>query len=256
MEKAIELTNISVTYGDVAALSDINLTVPTGDFVGIIGPNGSGKSTLLKVMLGLVKPVAGSVTIFGRPVWEARGLISYVPQVSAYTKNFPINAFDVVLSGCLVENHSPFSGYTAKDRETANSIMEKLDIYSLRNRQIGQLSGGQLKRVLIARALAVNPRILLLDEPTASLDAQSTSQIYALLDKLNQTMTIVLVTHDLSVISSYLKSLACINKHLHYHGEPELTTDIINSTFGFPVELVAHGVPHRVLPKHGEELND
>jgi len=252
MEAAVELKSISVFYDDVCALSNINLTVGELDFLGIIGPNGSGKSTLLKVMLGLVKPASGGILIFGRPLTESKGLLSYVPQLSGFERRFPINAFDVVLSGRLTGKNRPFSGYTGEDKQLVKKIMEDLEIYELRNRQIGQLSGGQLKRVLIARALAVNPRILLLDEPTASLDAHSTSQIYSLLNTLNKSMTIVLVTHDLTAVSAHLKSLACINKELYYHGEPALNTTIINNTYGCPVELVAHGVPHRVLERHEE----
>ncbi|NLW25612.1 MAG: metal ABC transporter ATP-binding protein [Clostridia bacterium] len=252
MSNAIELKNISVYYGQVCALAHINLTVKEGDYLGIIGPNGGGKSTLLKVILGLIKPSQGTIRIFGRPLTPKGRLISYVPQFSKFDLRFPINVRDVVLMGCLGKRNGLLPKYGKEDQELVDCIMKELGIFDLRARQIGQLSGGQLQRVLIARALSAEPKILLLDEPTANLDNKSSNQIYSLLKELNKKMTIVLVTHDLAHISSSVKSLACLNKTLFYHGEPELNEPIINNTFGCPVDLLAHGVPHRVLRHHEE----
>lgn len=253
MTNAVEVRGVSVYYGKVLALHEINLTIKERDFLAVIGPNGGGKSTLLKVMLGLVKPAAGSIRIFGRSPHNVGGLVGYVPQLSTFNQSFPISAFDVILTGRLLKNSPFFHRFTDEDRNMAAGLMKKLDIYHLRGRQISQLSSGQLQRVLLARALALEPKILLLDEPTASVDTRSKTDIFDLLNTLNEKMTIVMVTHDTAAISSYVKSLACLNTRLYYHGEPELQADIIKQVYGCPVDLIAHGHPHRVLKMHGEE---
>jgi len=256
MANVIELQNVSVYYERTCALSGISLTVKQGDFLAIIGPNGSGKSTLLKVILGLVKPSSGQVAVCGSPVSKSRGMIGYVPQFTSVDRLFPVSVMEVVLMGRLSNKGTIFSKYTEQDKTYAQNIMKLLDIYDLHDRPIGHLSGGQLKRVLIARALAVQPRILLLDEPASDLDTASKTNTYSLLHELNKTMTIVMVTHDMGVISSYVKSLACLNTRLYYHGEPELNSSVISKVYGCPVDLVAHGVPHRVLKQHEEETDD
>lgn len=253
MQNVIELDHVSVYFDNVCALSDISFKVQEKDFVGIIGPNGGGKSTLLKVILGLLPPSEGNVRILGVPPHKAGGKVAYVPQFSKFNRQFPINVKDVVLMGCLRKNRPFLHRYREEDIRMADEVMRQLEIYDLRNRQIGRLSGGQLQRVLIARAMVLKPKVILLDEPTASLDSHSKSQIYLILKELNQSMTILLVSHDMGVISSHVKSLACLNKTLHYHGEPELSTTILGQTYGCPVELIAHGVPHRVLGEHLED---
>jgi len=165
-------------------------------------------------------------------------------------RQFPITLREVVLTGRLKQGISPFFTYTKKDKEIAVELLEKVGIADLADRQIAQLSGGEFQKMLIARALAVNPRLLLLDEPTASVDACSRDQIFELLSELNKNMTIILVTHDLFAISSQVRSLACLNVRLVYHGEPELNERIVHSLYGCPVDLIAHGVPHRVLKAH------
>lgn len=254
MQKAIEIENLSVYYGNVCALSDLNLVVEEKEFLGIIGPNGGGKSTLIKVMLGLIQPSSGSVKIFGREPGNRSSKLGYVPQFLKFDRNFPINVMDVVLMGRLSEKSGLFHKYSKKDRKIAGMMLEKLGIADLRKRQIGELSGGQLQRVLIARALAVQPRIMLLDEPTASVDSTSKHQIYELLKKLNEEITIIVVTHDTDVVSSHIKSLACLNTKLFYHGSSELNSSTIQQAYGCPVDLIAHGVPHRVLRKHEEDI--
>jgi len=251
-ENAIEIENLTVYYQNVCALSNINLTVKDREFVAIIGPNGGGKSTLLKSILGLVQPDKGKIRIYNKPPNKVHGLIGYVPQFSKFNRDFPINVMEVVLMGRLSKRIPIFHRYTSKDVDTAECIMKKLGIYQLRNRQIGELSGGQLQRTLIARALAVQPKILLLDEPTASLDANSKSDIYDLLKKLNNDMTIILVTHDMGAISSYVNNIACLNTKLYYHGEAELSEEVLHQVYGCPVDLIAHGIPHRVFKEHEE----
>jgi zinc transport system ATP-binding protein len=251
-EPAIHIDNLSVYYGQTPAVTGVCLDVSEGEYLGIIGPNGGGKSTLLKAILGLVPISSGTVQIYGNSIEKKRTLMGYVPQFAALDKRFPITLLEVVLTGCLKQGLSPFYRYTAKDKERAHELLERVGIASLAKRQISELSGGEFQRMLIARALAVNPKLLLLDEPTASVDAVSRDQIYGLLAELNKSMTIVLVTHDLLAISSQVHRLACLNGRLVYHGEPELTESIVNSLYGCPVDLIAHGVPHRVLKEHEE----
>lgn len=177
--------------------------------------------------------------------------VAYVPQFASLDKAFPITMLEVVLTGSLPKALKPFFRYQAKDRELAMTYLEKVGIDHLANRQIAQLSGGEFQKMLIARALAVKPKLLLLDEPTASVDATSREHIFNLLGELNKEMTVILVTHDLMAISSHVKHLACLNTHLVYHGEPELNEEIVNHLYGCPIDLLAHGVPHRVLKEHG-----
>jgi zinc transport system ATP-binding protein len=250
MESAVSIKNLTVNYENVEAIKDINLEIEDKDYLAILGPNGGGKSTLLKVILGLIKPSKGEIKIFGKSPEASGSLIGYVPQFSKFDRNFPINVMDVILMGQLKNKFSLFHKFDKCDLEKCNKIMDELQISDLKKRQIGQLSGGQKQKVLIARALIGNPKILLLDEPTASLDSSATNMIYSLLKKLNDTMTIVIVTHDIGVISSYVKNIACLNKKLYYHGESKLTEDIIEHVYGCQVDLVAHGIPHRVLKSH------
>lgn len=252
----IEIENLNVFYGSNCALSNINLYIPDKDFLAIIGPNGGGKSTLLKSMLGLISPFSGSIKIFGTRAEKAAGNIGYVPQSSHFNRNFPANVFDVVVMGRLANSPSLLYRYEQSDYDIALSCMQQLEIEHLQKRQIGNLSGGQIQRVLIARALAMQPQILLLDEPTASIDSTSKTHIYSLLEKLNQELTIIIVTHDIGAISSYVKHIACLNKSLYYHGDVELNDSLMQKVYGCPVDLIAHGVPHRILRTHPTNPNE
>ncbi|MFN2340269.1 MAG: metal ABC transporter ATP-binding protein [Halanaerobium sp.] len=252
MAYAVELKNVSVKYGDLDALKNVSIKVEEGSFLGIIGPNGAGKTTLLKVILGLIKP-EGEVEIFGRPQSQAVDKIGYVPQVSNFDRSFPISVLDVVLMAKLGGKVRFFHQYKKEDIKQAEAVLDQLNLLHLKDRQIGKLSGGQLQRVLIARGLAVEPEILLLDEPTASVDARSTSQIYELLKELNEEKTIIVVTHDMAAVSSYFDSLACLNEKLYHHGDKHLDQDTTEQVFGCPVDLIAHGHPHHVFAPHREE---
>lgn len=256
MEKAIQLDNLSVYYGKTAAITKVCLDVNQGEFLGIIGPNGGGKSTLLKAILGLIPITMGSIQIYGQKPGKNRAAVGYVPQFATMDKKFPISVFEVALTGRLKAGLSPFMKYSKIDKEIAYEQLKRVGIESLAKRQISELSGGEFQRLLIARALTVNPKLLLLDEPTASVDASSRELIYQLLEDLNKKMTIVLVTHDLLAVSSKVHKLACLNRSLVYHGEPELNENIVNKLYGCPVDLIAHGVPHRVLKVHeGGKVN-
>ncbi|MCY6485696.1 ABC transporter ATP-binding protein [Clostridium aestuarii] len=257
MSNIIEIIKASVYYDDVCALKNINLQVKNKEFLAVLGPNGGGKSTLLKVILGLEKLNQGEIKILGQSPKKTRNSIGYVPQFSKFDRKFPVSVIDVVLMGKLGEKIKPFYKYNKENEEKIFEIMNKLNIYHLKNRQIGQLSGGQLQKVLIARALVMQPQILLLDEPTASLDAKTKTQIYQILKKLNKEMTIIIVTHDIGVISAYVNSIACVNKELYYHGKAELSNEVVKKIYGCPVDLITHGtIPHRVLKTHVEGLYD
>ncbi len=223
MGYAIEIKNLSVYYNSICALSNINLTVDEGGFLAVIGPNGGGKSTLLKTVLGYVRPQEGQVVVFGKKPEGFDMPVGYVPQSYSFDRQFPIRVLDVVLTGRLGKSSfKPFFRYGKKDLELALNLLEVLGIGRLKDRQMGQLSGGQIQKVLIARALAVEPRILLLDEPTANVDGESKSQIFKFLKEINSRVTVVLVTHDIELVYPYVKSVAYLNRELYYCGKPEL----------------------------------
>jgi len=175
-----------------------------------------------------------------------------VPQITQFDRNFPASVLDVVLMGRLGRGKL-FKRYDEQDKRLALEMLKAMEMAEFKDKPIGELSGGQLQRVLVARALASEPEILLLDEPTASIDEPTKTELYELLKKLNEKVTIVLVSHDIGVISTYVDKIACLNKKLFYHGSKEVTTKTLEETYRCPVELIAHGVPHRVLRKHEEE---
>lgn len=246
----IHLENVSVCYKNTPAIEQVNLAVERGDFLGIMGPNGGGKTTLVRAVLGLVPLSGGSITICGKDHLKSRERVGYVPQFSFVDRTFPVTAQEAVLTGLLKGGLHPFFRYSKEQKEEAMNCMERVGIAHLAGRNLSGLSGGEFQRLLIARALAVHPEILILDEPTASVDPAYRQEIYALLGKLNKTVTIILITHDMNAISREVKTIACLNRTLVYHGEPHLTEDIINKLYNCPIDLVAHGVPHRVLEQH------
>jgi zinc transport system ATP-binding protein len=248
MSPAIEIENLYYAYHDVPTLENVNLQIKEGEFLALIGPNGGGKTTLLKLILGLIKQDSGTIRIFGKPPQQMSPRIGYVPQDIHVNRNFPVSALDVVLMGKMGPKKKGF-WHSAEDRVAAHKALDRMDMGVYCHRRIGELSGGQRQRVLIARALVTEPDILLLDEPTSNIDSQGQGDFYELLKSLNEKITILLVSHDVMILSSYVKSVACVNRCVHYHDEAEVTDDMMNM-FHCPVEIVAHGVPHRVLQKH------
>jgi len=255
---AIALNQVNVSYGSEQVLSDISVNFPASEMTAIIGPNGGGKTTLLKVISGLIKIESGEISIFGEDAKAARekGWLGYVPQAAQFDKLFPIKVEEVLLTGTLKNHLIPFKKYSNDNYRKSYEILEQLGLLELKDRQIGHLSGGQLQKVLIGRALVKGPKILLLDEPTASIDTQTKNQIYQILHQLVPEMTIIIVTHDIGAISSYFDTVACLNRKIHYHGTDQLTQGIIDDTFGCPVDLIAHGIPHRVFKEDKEIYHD
>lgn len=248
---AIELRGVSFSYGELPVLEGVDLAVERNDYLALLGPNGGGKTTLLRLVLGLLAPSRGSVRVLGEEPARARGRVGYVPQRTQFDPDFPIRVADVVRMGRLRRGRMlrPFS---APDREAAARALATVEVADLAERPIGALSGGQLQRVLIARALAVEPELLLLDEPTASLDERIGTGVWELLAELSRSMTVVVISHDIGAISRHVRSVACLNRRLHAHPSRELTPEMLEATYGCPVDLIAHGHPHRVLRDHGE----
>jgi zinc transport system ATP-binding protein len=248
----VAVRHVWAGYSGEMVLEDVSLAINELDFIGLIGPNGGGKTTLLKVLLGLLKPVRGEVRIMGMDVEQGRRHVGYVPQVVTFDQDFPVSVWDVARMGRL-GTRRPLHRYSAEDDEIVVEALRNVDMLHLRNHPIGGLSGGQRQRVYIARALATEPRILLLDEPLSSVDPQTSTSIYELLGRLNEWMTILLVSHDMSAVSANVKTVGCLNRRLFYHRQKRITMDMMQSVYGCPIDLIAHGVPHRIFEAHETE---
>ena len=249
---AIDMQGVWFSYDGAPILKDVSLHLKQGDFLGILGPNGGGKTTLLKLLLGILKPDRGEIRVLGESPHDAKHRVGYVPQNTDFNIDFPISVMDVTLMGRLSRSRMG-RRYSDKDRAQAETILKKVGIWDCRHRPIGSLSGGQRQRVFIARALATDPKILFLDEPTASVDPEFETDLFEFLRELNRTVTIVTITHDVGVISRHVKSVACVNRSLIFHEEGKITPEMIDMAYHCPVDLIAHGIPHRVLPVHSEE---
>ena len=216
--KAIEVNQVSVYYDQVLALKDISLSIDIGEYVGIVGPNGGGKSTLMKTLLGFVPIYMGNIQIFGQKISNYKEQIGYVPQFSKVDRNFPITVEEVVCMGTMQSGITPFFQYSAKNKELARQGLAMVGMEHRRKRQIGDLSGGEFQKMLIARALTVQPKLLLLDEPTSSLDVNARDEIYDILNHLKGQMTILMITHDLDTNLPQLDSVIALNTTLQDQG--------------------------------------
>ena len=236
--KILQIKNLSFSYDKQVILEDINLEIEENDFLAIIGPNGGGKSTLLKAILGINKIKKGSIKIFDEKVSRNLSSIGYVPQNTNVNVNFPIKVIEVVMMG-HVGHKRPLIGYKKEEIACAMGALEQVGMAKFANEKIGSLSGGQRQRVMIARALCAHPKILLLDEPTASIDVDGQKQIYDLLKLLNKTITIIVVSHDISVILGYASKVAHINKKLTFHDISDKKSNIpTNDTHFCEVEML------------------
>ncbi len=238
------LKNVYVKYNDKLILEDINLSFYKSEFITIIGPNGTGKTTLLKTIAGLVKPYKGEIKIFNRlPGNQPKGAIGYLPQGTVVNTRFPVKVSDVVLMG-----RYSLIGYlrfpSEQDKKIARNCLEELNIYEYAKSNFQELSGGIKQRVLIARALASEPKLLLLDEPTTSLDILSQRDFYNTLKKLRdeRELSIIVVSHDIGVVTQYVDKIVCLNKKIHYYGKADksLSTDILEKVFGKNVMFIVH----------------
>lgn len=249
MSKILEIKDISAGYAEEIILRDVSLIVNDNDFIGIIGPNGGGKTTLLKVILGLIKPYRGSVKFYDPTGSKPGNLIGYLPQINQIDLRFPISVLDVVLSG-LMSSESLFSRYSGKLKRHAEDLLKQMGIYDLRGKTIGGLSGGQLQRVYLCRAIVSSPRLLMLDEPNTFVDTKFETDFYEILKDLNKEMAIIVVSHDVGTISWYVKTIACVNRNLHYHPTNIITPEQLAS-YNCPIQVITHGdIPHTVLATH------
>ena len=245
--KAVEINDLSVKYNEQLVLKNINLTIDEKDFVAIIGPNGGGKSTLLKIILGILTPNSGDVKVFGMSPKKARKLMGYLPQNIKFDHDFPINVFETVLTG---RYHGLFKDYTEEDDIAVLQALKDVEMDKFKDRQISKLSGGQMQRVFIARAIVREPKLLILDEPMASIDPEMQNSFYKLMSRLKSKMSIILVSHDVGAVSTHVDKIACLNQELFYHGPVENAADGLEEIYHCPIELISHGIPHRVLRDH------
>ncbi len=245
METIIKIKNLTFGYNNIPVLKNVSLDIVKNDYLLIIGPNGGGKTTFLKLILGIMKPWRGSIS-YAKGVCNRLG---YVPQYSNFNKNFPITVLGMVLTG-FIDSKNFLKKYNKDQKEKAEKFLNQFDLYDKRNDNINNLSGGQIQKLLIARALIADPVALLLDEPTASIDITSQTNIRDFIHKLNENMAIVMVTHDLTPFARTYKRIACINKTLFCHDRGELNEHELEKVYGCPVDLLGHGIPHTILQKH------
>ncbi|MHB8769540.1 MAG: metal ABC transporter ATP-binding protein [Syntrophales bacterium] len=247
MEPLIAIEHVTYGYEQRPVVEDVSLRIAPEDFILLIGPNGGGKTTLLKLILGIISPWSGTIRFRG----DAKGRLGYVPQFANFNRTFPISVLDMVLTGCL-NGENYLRPPRKADREKAAAILATLGLFDRKGANISDLSGGQLQRVLIARALVSDPLILFLDEPTTSMDASSQSGLLELIDGLRAHMAIVVVTHDPTPYAHHYLHIACLNRELHYHERGELDSPTLEKVYGCPVEILGHGIPHTLLPQHGQ----
>jgi len=235
----IEFKNVSFAYGDHPVLENVSFSVMEDEFFALIGPNAGGKSTLLKLMLGLLEPDRGEIRVFDRAPAAVTRRIGYVPQRAAFHPRFPISVCEVVMLGRL-GNAPAIGGFNATDRAVAAAALEAVEIADIADQTIGTLSGGQLQRVLIARALAASPELLILDEPTANIDVRAEEDLFALLKRYREHMTIIVVSHDVAFISGYVDRVGCLNRTLVCHETSTISGKTIEELYGAPVRRIHH----------------
>ncbi len=246
MNELIKINNVTAGYDNVIVLRDVSITISDQDFIGVIGPNGGGKTTLIKLILGLIKPFSGTIQRFDK---QEGSFIGYLPQQSHIDRKFPITVQDIVLSG-LMSSGKPLNRYSSTDKKQALDLLEQMGIGHLAKRTAAELSGGQMQRVFICRALISSPKLLILDEPNTFVDNRFEHEMYELLQQFNRKMAIMIISHDVGTISYFVKTIACVNTYLHYHPS-NIITEAQLAGYNCPLQIITHGdVPHTVLQKH------
>jgi zinc transport system ATP-binding protein len=247
MANLFKMYSLSASYGANMVLQDVDFKVNENDFIGVIGPNGGGKTTLLRVILGLLKPAKGKI-VFNNELLNGNS-IGYLPQMSTGDINYPVTVTDIILSGLMIRK-GIISRMSSSDKKKAYTVIDELGLSGMSGSTLNKLSGGQMQRVFLGRAIIGNPRLLLLDEPDNFVDTTFENDFYEKLKDLNKRMAILMVSHDVGTISSHIKSFACVNRNLHYHPSHEITNEDLLA-YGCPIQLVTHGdVPHTVLKIH------
>lgn len=254
MEKLIELKDVTAGYGNKIVLRNVTVDVWQDDFFGIIGPNGGGKTTLLKVILGLLPPISGTIRFFGKDGKEVPSLkIGYLPQMSQIDRKYPISVREVISSGLAAEKPL-FRSFNAAQKERVDQVIAQMGLEDLAERAIGELSGGQLQRVLLGRSIVSRPQVLILDEPNSYVDKRFESRFYQLLEEINKESAVILVSHDIGTVLMMVKNIACVNETLHYHPGSNVSEEWLGEKYACPIELIGHGdLPHRILRKHQHE---
>lgn len=248
MMKLVSIRNAGVAYGDYVALKDVDLDIYDDDFLGIIGPNGGGKTTLVNAIVGTI-PHTGTIELSPELFDGRKRLIGYMPQQTNFDRAFPISVFETVLSG-LQSEHGFTSRYSKKDRIKAQELIETAGLSAIADRQIGEISGGQLQRTLLCRAIIMQPRLLILDEPANFVDNRFENELYTMLKELNSRMAIVMVSHDIGTITSVVKNIVCVNRSVHRHDSNVITEEQLRN-YDCPIQIISHGeVPHTVLGSH------
>lgn len=249
-QRIIKLENISAGYDGKLVLKNVSLDIFDHDFLGVIGPNGGGKTTLLHVILGMIRPLSGSVSYYRNGALTPHISIGYLPQYNDIDRRFPISVAEVVLSG-LSKQKSLLKAFTHFHYEQVSETLRRIGMDDFKDRPINTLSGGQLQRVFLARAIVARPDVVVLDEPNTYIDKQFQEQMYEMLDTINQDCAVVVVSHDIGTILQNVKTVACVNKTLHYHNSIGISGSELREYFGCPIELLGHGdIPHHVLKKH------
>lgn len=244
----ITLRNVGVNYEQSIALEDVNLDIFEDDFIGIIGPNGGGKTSLVKAIMGVV-PHSGEIEFAPALRRKNHLKIGYMPQVSQFDTRFPISIEEVVLSG-LQSEKGFFGRYTHADRQRATELLKQMGIDQIASRPIGEVSGGQLQRALLCRAIIAEPKLLILDEPTNFVDNNFEREFYALVKQLHERMAVMIVSHDVGTITSLVNAIICVNRHVHRHDSNILTEEQLRN-YDCPIQVVSHGhIPHTVLEHH------
>lgn len=235
----IQIDHVTFSFGSQPVLEDITFNIEPKDFIAFIGPNGAGKTTLVKLLMGFLEPDKGTIRVLGSNPKVARTHLGYVPQYTTFDLDYPLNVLDTVKIN-MINSGSLMPWFGKNEAKKAYELLEKMEIESLAHRKFSELSGGQKQRALIARALASEPEILILDEPTASIDITIEKNIYDLLKKLNENITIILVSHDISFISSYINKICCLNRFATIHSIDELTGESLFDVYDRNIKYLKH----------------